>query len=139
MCGIAGIVCETGVFDADQLRRIVTDMRDRMVHRGPDDAGVWVDPDGGCALAHRRLSIIDLSAEGRQPIGNEDGSVQVTCNGEELDIAATLKRPPEDFHADFTVPEGTYFILGDTRDSYDSRYWGPLPAEALRGRAYGGL
>jgi asparagine synthase (glutamine-hydrolysing) len=82
MCGIAGIVCESGVFESEQLRRIVTDMRDQMVHRGPDDAGVWVDPDGGCALAHRRLSIIDLSAEGRQPMGNEDGSVQVTFNGE---------------------------------------------------------
>jgi len=82
MCGIAGIVCESGVFGAQQLRRTVVDMRDRMVHRGPDDAGVWVDPEGGCALAHRRLSIIDLSGEGRQPIGNENGSVQVTFNGE---------------------------------------------------------
>ncbi len=82
MCGIAGIVCQSRIFDSDQLKRIVTDMRDQMVHRGPDDAGVWVDPDGGCALAHRRLSIIDLSAEGRQPMGNEDGSVQVTFNGE---------------------------------------------------------
>ncbi len=82
MCAIAGVVCAPGHFSADQLERIVTAMRDRMVHRGPDDAGVWVDPDGGCALAHRRLSIIDLSAEGRQPMGNEDGSVQVTFNGE---------------------------------------------------------
>ena len=57
-------------------------MRDTMVHRGPDDAGVWVDEAGMCTLAHRRLSIIDLSAEGRQPMGNEDGSVQVTFNGE---------------------------------------------------------
>jgi asparagine synthase (glutamine-hydrolysing) len=82
MCGVAGILCEPGGLDTDQLWRIVTDMRDQMVHRGPDDAGVWVDPEGGCALAHRRLSIIDLSAEGRQPMGNEDGSVQVTFNGE---------------------------------------------------------
>ena len=82
MCGIAGIVCEAGTFDTERLREIVTEMRDRMVHRGPDDAGIWVDPDGGCALAHRRLSIIDLSEEGRQPMGNEDGSVQVTFNGE---------------------------------------------------------
>jgi len=82
MCGIAGILTESGGFDADALRRIVTDVRDSMVHRGPDAAGVWVDPDGGCALAHRRLSIIDLSDEGRQPMGNADGSVQVTFNGE---------------------------------------------------------
>ena len=82
MCGIAGILSESGVFDTDPLRRIVTAMRDSMVHRGPDDAGLWVDPDGGCALAHRRLAIIDLSADGRQPMGNADGSVQVTFNGE---------------------------------------------------------
>lgn len=82
MCGIAGILCESGVFDADALGRIVTGMRDSMVHRGPDAAGIWVDPQGGCALAHRRLSIIDLSDEGRQPMGNADGSVQVTFNGE---------------------------------------------------------
>jgi asparagine synthase (glutamine-hydrolysing) len=82
MCGIAGLLCEPGVYAAEQLERTVTAMRDQLVHRGPDDAGVWVDPDGGCALAHRRLSIIDLSVEGRQPIGNEDGSVQVTYNGE---------------------------------------------------------
>jgi asparagine synthase (glutamine-hydrolysing) len=57
-------------------------MRDSMVHRGPDDAGIWIDPSGGCALGHRRLSIIDLSEEGRQPMGNADGSIQVTFNGE---------------------------------------------------------
>jgi conjugal transfer pilin signal peptidase TrbI len=73
----------------------------------------------------------------RVVVGTDVTTVNGAVVGEGLDLAATLKRPPEDFHADFTVPEGTYFILGDTRDSYDSRYWGPLPAEALRGRAYG--
>jgi conjugal transfer pilin signal peptidase TrbI len=70
-------------------------------------------------------------------VGTDATTVNGHVVGEGLDIAATLKRPPEEFHADITVPEGTYFILGDTRDSYDSRYWGPLPAEALRGRAHG--
>jgi len=82
MCGIAGLVVESGRFGSDDLVRIVTAMRDSFTHRGPDAAGVWIDPDGRCALAHRRLSIIDLSDEGRQPMGNEDGSVQVTFNGE---------------------------------------------------------
>lgn len=82
MCGIAGILCAPGQFDVDALTAIATAMRDSMVHRGPDDAGVWVDPAGGCALAHRRLAIIDLSSDGRQPLGNADGSVQVTFNGE---------------------------------------------------------
>ena len=102
MCGVAGILCEPGGLDTDQLWRIVTDMRDQMVHRGPDDAGVWVDPEGGCALAHRRLSIIDLSAEGRQPMGNEDGSVQVTFNGEIYNFQALreeLIRSGHHFHS----------------------------------------
>ena len=82
MCGIAGIIDRGAGFGGEKLRGIALNMRDTMVHRGPDDAGIWVDPTGRCALAHRRLSIIDLSPEGRQPMGNEDGSVQVTFNGE---------------------------------------------------------
>ncbi len=82
MCGVAGLLIEPGRISRDELVRIVVAMRDTMLHRGPDDAGVWIDPEGSCALAHRRLSIIDLSDEGRQPMGNADGSVQVTFNGE---------------------------------------------------------
>lgn len=103
MCGIAGIIGIPGTFELEELRRIATDMRDQMVHRGPDDAGVWVDPEGGCALAHRRLSIIDLSAEGRQPMGNEDDSVQVTFNGEIYNFQALrqdLIRDGHRFHSD---------------------------------------
>jgi len=82
MCGIAGIVdCGAG-FGAQAIGRIATAMRDTLIHRGPDDAGTWVSPDGVCALAHRRLSILDLSPDGRQPMGNEDGNVHVTFNGE---------------------------------------------------------
>ncbi|NCA71007.1 MAG: asparagine synthase (glutamine-hydrolyzing) [Sphingobacteriia bacterium] len=82
MCGIAGLLTTPGLWDRTDLEAIVRAMRDTMVHRGPDAAGVWLDPAGGCALGHRRLSIIDLSDEGRQPMGNADGSVQVTFNGE---------------------------------------------------------
>lgn len=82
MCGIAGIVDRGAGFGAEELARIATAMRDTMVYRGPDDAGLWVDPQARCALAHRRLSIIDLSADARQPLGNENGSVQITFNGE---------------------------------------------------------
>ncbi len=82
MCGVAGIVDHGAGFGRDQIRQIAVAMRDTMIHRGPDDAGVWVNAEGNCALAHRRLSILDLSAQARQPIGNEDGSVQVTFNGE---------------------------------------------------------
>src|SRR5690348_14634314 len=77
MCGIAGIVY------ADRDRPVepglLKAMGDRIAHRGPDAEGFWTEP--GIGLAHRRLSIIDL-AGGDQPIGNEDGSLQVVFNGE---------------------------------------------------------
>jgi len=57
-------------------------MRDRMAHRGPDGVGIWVSPDRRVGLAHRRLSIIDLSSAASQPMANEDGSIQVVFNGE---------------------------------------------------------
>jgi asparagine synthase (glutamine-hydrolysing) len=77
MCGIAGI------FDTRERRPIDKDVLEKMnqtqFHRGPDDGGVHVEP--GVGLAHRRLSIIDLSG-GHQPLFNEDGSVAVVYNGE---------------------------------------------------------
>ncbi|RKY21771.1 MAG: asparagine synthase (glutamine-hydrolyzing) [Planctomycetota bacterium] len=82
MCGIAGIVDTTGRWSREQLEQIATTMRDTLVHRGPDDAGTWVDPTGTCALAHRRLSIVDLSEQGRQPMVTPDGQVGLTFNGE---------------------------------------------------------
>jgi asparagine synthase (glutamine-hydrolysing) len=55
-------------------------MRDVMIHRGPDDAGLHID--GAVGLGHRRLSIVDLSTAGHQPMSNEDGSVWLVFNGE---------------------------------------------------------
>jgi asparagine synthase (glutamine-hydrolysing) len=57
-------------------------MRDTMVHRGPDGAGLWISPDGLVGLGHRRLSIIDLSDAAAQPMSNEDGTLWVSFNGE---------------------------------------------------------
>jgi len=57
-------------------------MRDRIVHRGPDDGGLWQSDDGRVVLGHRRLSIVDLSPAGHQPMSNEDGAVWMTFNGE---------------------------------------------------------
>jgi len=83
MCGIAGIV-STECLDQEAPAR-ATRMRDVMAHRGPDEAGLHCDPHA--ALAHRRLSIVDLSA-GQQPLSNEDGSVWVIFNGEIYNHAA---------------------------------------------------
>lgn len=57
-------------------------MNNALRHRGPDDSGVWVSADNSIGLAHQRLSIIDLSEAGRQPMQNEDGLIQLVFNGE---------------------------------------------------------
>ena len=66
MCGFAGILGTEGLPGAaeDTLRR----MTDTLQHRGPDDGGHWVDPEAGIGFGHRRLAVIDLSPEGRQPM-----------------------------------------------------------------------
>lgn len=82
MCGIVGIVDDEGRLAPEQLRRLTTLMRDDLTHRGPDDAGLWSSPDGRVCFGQRRLAIIDLRPEGRQPMLNEDGQVAITFNGE---------------------------------------------------------
>src|SRR4026209_2504193 len=57
-------------------------MCDAIRHRGPDDSGIWESPGGRVALGHRRLSIVDLSPAGHNPMTNEDGAVWITYNGE---------------------------------------------------------
>ncbi len=57
-------------------------MTDAMIHRGPDDSGAWYDAEAEVGLGHRRLSIIDLSPAGRQPMSNADESIRITYNGE---------------------------------------------------------
>lgn len=94
MCGIAGaLALDSGTWRVtpEYLER----MRDTMAHRGPDGAGVWVAPDGRAGLAHRRLSIIDLSETAGQPMCNEDGTLWVSFNGEiynHAEIRAELER-----------------------------------------------
>ncbi len=80
MCGICGVLAFNDSFARDE--RVVRAMRDTMTHRGPDDAGVWISPEGRAALGHRRLSIVDVSHSGHQPMSNEDGNVWVAFNGE---------------------------------------------------------
>lgn len=76
MCGIIGIWDFESKVDKNQLSKA----RDLLVHRGPDDKGIFVDDHVG--LAHRRLSIIDLSKAGHQPMCNEDETIWITYNGE---------------------------------------------------------
>lgn len=86
MCGIVGIFDTLGNRPVD--REVVAHMRDSLVHRGPDDEGLHMEP--GIGLGHRRLSIIDLGG-GHQPLYNEDGSVAVVYNGEIYNFQALQK------------------------------------------------
>ena len=80
MCGICGSLSFGEHLKTPEDALIA--MRDTLTHRGPDDAGAWTSPNGRVALGHRRLSIVDLSAAGHQPMSNEDGSVWIVYNGE---------------------------------------------------------
>jgi asparagine synthase (glutamine-hydrolysing) len=89
MCGIVGLASIRPERLDDTVSARVAKMRDLLHHRGPDDQGLWQDPvpvaevpaRGGCVLGFARLSILDLTT-GYQPMGNEDGTVQVVFNGE---------------------------------------------------------
>lgn len=79
MCGIVGFWAES---TGESNREIVCSMMERLDHRGPDDEGFWLDKNTGLAMAHKRLSIIDLSSAGHQPMISPCGRYVLTYNGE---------------------------------------------------------
>lgn len=81
MCGIAGIIAEASRQEPD-LPASVMRMGDAIAHRGPDARGTWVAPSGNVGVAHRRLSIIDLSEAGHQPMASHDDELVLVYNGE---------------------------------------------------------
>ena len=82
MCGIAGFLDRASEMNAEALQTVNRCMTDAIAHRGPDDEGIWVDPAAGIALGHRRLSILDLSPEGHQPMHSVSGAFVIVFNGE---------------------------------------------------------
>jgi len=82
MCGIAGAVDTRARSSAAELDAIARRMADALIHRGPDDGGTWTDAGAGVALGHRRLSILDLSPEGHQPMRSACGRFVIVYNGE---------------------------------------------------------
>lgn len=79
MCGICGILAPGAEAELDHaLQGMVAQLR----HRGPDDAGIWTDPEAGLGLGHTRLAILDLSAAGHQPMVSADGHWVISYNGE---------------------------------------------------------
>jgi asparagine synthase (glutamine-hydrolysing) len=100
MCGIAGYL---SINAADTVAK---QMADALIHRGPDDSGVWCEPASGIALAHRRLAIIDLSPEGHQPMVSVDSRYMMVFNGEvynHAELRAELKETVWRGHSDTEV------------------------------------
>jgi asparagine synthase (glutamine-hydrolysing) len=82
MCGLAGFVAARGGGQQSGLEALASRMSEALRHRGPDDQGVWADPEAGIALGHRRLSILDLSPAGHQPMFSPSGRFVIVYNGE---------------------------------------------------------
>lgn len=94
MCGLTGFFQLRGP-NSDDLVAIAQRMADTLVHRGPDDGGVWVDEEAGVVLAHRRLAVLDLSPAGHQPMVSASGRYVIAFNGEiynHLDLRAALEK-----------------------------------------------
>ena len=121
MCGIAGIVTRDGApSDEGLLRR----MSAAIAHRGPDAEGIWRA--SGVGFAHRRLSIIDLSADGNQPMTDVTGRFAIIFNGEIYNFQE-LKKELEQKGSRFQTKSDTEVIL----EGY--RQWGPECVKRLRG------
>jgi asparagine synthase (glutamine-hydrolysing) len=126
MCGIAGILSDT----AENLKPWIQLMLEAQHHRGPDDWGIWSDE--LCALGHRRLSIIDLSEAGRQPLTNEEGTCWVTFNGEIYNFQI-LRRELEEQGHNFRTQTDTEIIV----HAYEQ--WGTACVKRFRGMFAFGL
>ena len=98
MCGIAGIFDPAGRGTADLKQRLAP-MTGILAHRGPDADGLWIDAEAGIGLGHRRLSIVDVTSAGAQPMASADGRWITTYNGElynTADLRAEVERANPD-------------------------------------------
>lgn len=122
MCGIYGVYSSRGDVSEEDL----VANRDRLRHRGPDDAGVWRSHDARVGLAHRRLSILELSPLGHQPMCSADGRYVIVFNGEIYNYRE-LKSALEKLGAAFSSDSDTEVLLA----AY--RYWGEACLSRLNG------
>ena len=110
MCGINGLI-SLQLESQEQLKSYITQMNDLIIHRGPDDDGVFIDSndDISIAMGMRRLSIIDLSS-GKQPIYSKDGKLVIVFNGEIYNYK-TLRNELENQGVSFKTKSDTEVIL----------------------------
>lgn len=95
MCGLAGFINKSGGLGLDGLEATARSMAGTLAHRGPDDKGTWVDPEVGLAFGFQRLSILDLTPAGHQPMVSGNGRWVLVYNGEVYNFA-DLRRELED-------------------------------------------
>ncbi len=110
MCGIVGFINQSPDKSGDDLAGITSGMIGTLLHRGPDDEGVWVDPAMGVAIGHRRLSVLDISALGRQPMLSASGRYAIVYNGEIYNFKL-LRRELEEKGRKFTSTSDTEVLL----------------------------
>ena len=139
MCGIAGIIRSDGAPVSEEQVARLRAVSMAMAHRGPDDHGLLVSPSGVAALAHRRLSIIDPTPEGHQPMVGRNGAVLV-FNGEiynyrELAQAYHLHVPPSDTAVLLALLElRGISILGELRGFFTFAWWNDSSRELIIAR-----
>ena len=108
MCGIIGQINFKNRIDVD----LFVKMRDTLQHRGPDDKGLYISKNKCVALGHRRLSFIDLSDAGRQPMCNENQTIWLTCNGEIYNFPDLKKQLEEKGHIFSSKTDSEVIIHG---------------------------
>lgn len=99
MCGIAGLLDPTRASTETHLADLVGIMAATLSHRGPDGGGTWVEPERGVAFGHRRLSVIDVSEAGIQPMASACGRYTIAFNGEVYNFRSLRKRLQDHGHA----------------------------------------
>jgi asparagine synthase (glutamine-hydrolysing) len=109
MCGLAGIFSRRN-WSSEELQRMASRMTGAIAHRGPDDSGMWVDAAMGVALGFRRLAIVDLSAQGHQPMPSSSGRFILVFNGEVYNYRS-LRRELESMGCAFRGHSDTEVIL----------------------------
>ena len=119
MCGICGFIG-----DCDKGRDILRDMTDKIIHRGPDSEGFYYD--NGAALGFRRLSIIDITESGSQPIFNEDKTLVLTFNGEIYNYKPLREELLQAGHVFYTQTDSEVLVHGFEE-------WGTELPKKLRG------
>ena len=141
MCGINGIISLTNE-EIPEPELLIGKMNSAIAHRGPNDHGYWSSPDKRVALGHRRLSILDLSAAGHQPMETEDGHI-IAYNGEVYNYHDLRRRffPGQEFRSGSDTEVLLELLkkydkdtLAHTHGMFAFAYWNPEKQEMLLAR-----